>query len=100
MQNGSNETERDEGNGEGKSDLVPEIVQSTRSFAGIPDKYQGITNIVWQVVESCTLYQKPLLIPGKVLQLIHDPWEWAQGKNEPLQTVRKVDAYVSPQDSL
>ncbi|KAF8437829.1 hypothetical protein BGX38DRAFT_1273858 [Terfezia claveryi] len=74
--------------------LVLGIGKKTRSFAGIPGIYQGITNTTRKIVEHYTLYKKPLLTLGEILLLIQNAWARAQTECRYLERVSAVDIYL------
>ena len=46
------------------------IRKKTRSLGGIEDKYKGLAIAAKNIVENYTWYQKPLLTPTEVLQIV------------------------------
>lgn len=84
MQNGEERSDQGSETASEKEDnplsaavIAPGIIKSTRLFSLIPDKYQVLAIEARTIVERYALYQKPLLTPGEVLQLL----ERAQDKS-------------------
>ena len=61
--------------------LAPGLGKKSRSITVIPSKFQPITAEAKKLIENYTYYQKPLLTPGELVQLVERSWDRANRNN-------------------
>ena len=69
--------------------LSPGIGKKTRSIGGIEDKYKGLVIAAKKTIENYTSYQKPLLTPSELLQMVQRAWDRAN-KESPGDLYREL----------